>query len=170
MSSSLKLCPIIFCKARSPMLTNQCLSKHIEFSSVLISGLPRLWKPHKLPFIPQLTGTISDLDNLLPELEETYTSSLFMTEPLYQFYDKDTDQLYDEGSHSSEQMDEEEDDSREEEEDVDERSVEENMYESVENLLSLPSIRASLRKTRASRFFRDFFHHTLLLLFSLCLP
>ena len=101
----------------------------------------------------------SDLDNLLPELEETYTSSLFMTEPLYQFYDKDTDQLYNdkgssEGSHSSEQMDEE-DDSREEEEDEEEKSGEENMYESVENLLSLPSIRASLRKTRASRFLLD---------------
>ena len=104
----------------------------------------------------------SDLDNLLPELEETYTSSLFMTEPLYQFYDKDTDQLYNdkgssEGSHSSEQMDEE-DDSREEDEDeeeVEEKSGEENMYESVENLLSLPSIRASLRKTRASRFLLD---------------
>ena len=37
---------------------------------------------------------ILDLDNLLPELEETYTSSLFMTEPLYQFYDKDTDQVH----------------------------------------------------------------------------
>jgi len=96
------------------------------------------------------------LDNLLPELEETYTSSLFMTEPLYQFYDKDTDQLYDkgsssEGSHSSEQMDEEDDGREDEEEDGEERSGEENMYESVENLLSLPSIRASLRKTRASR-------------------
>ena len=98
------------------------------------------------------------MDNLLPELEETYTSSLFMTEPLYQFYDKDTDQLYNdkgssEGSHSSEQMDEEDDGSRDEdEEDEEEKSGEENMYESVENLLSLPSIRASLRKTRASRF------------------
>ena len=109
----------------------------------------------------------SDLDNLLPELEETYTSSLFMTEPLYQFYDKDTDQLYNdkgssEGSHSSEQMDEE-DDSREEDEEEEEKSGEENMYESVENLLSLPSIRASLRKTRASRFLLD-------LLKSLALP
>ena len=91
-----------------------------------------------------------------------------MTEPLYQFYDKDTDQLYNdkgssEGSHSSEQMDEE-DDSREEDEDeeVEEKSGEENMYESVENLLSLPSIRASLRKTRASRFLPD--------LLSLALP
>ena len=109
------------------------------------------------------------MDNLLPELEETYTSSLFMTEPLYQFYDKDTDQLYDkgsssEGSHSSEQMDEEDDGREDEEEDGEERSGEENMYESVENLLSLPSIRASLRKTRASRFLLDSLLHILLLL------
>ena len=102
----------------------------------------------------------SDLDNLLPELEETYTSSLFMTEPLYQFYDKDSDTLLyskgsSEASNSSDQMDEEDDNSREDDEDDDEeeeKSGEENMYESVENLLSLPSIRASLRKTRASRF------------------
>ena len=101
----------------------------------------------------------SDLDNLLPELEETYTSSLFMTEPLYQFYDKDSDTLLyskgsSEASNSSDQMDEEDDNSREDDEDDDEeeeKSGEENMYESVENLLSLPSIRASLRKTRASR-------------------
>ena len=99
------------------------------------------------------------MDNLLPELEETYTSSLFMTEPLYQFYDKDSDTLLyskgsSEASNSSDQMDEEDDNSREEDEDDDEeeeKSGEENMYESVENLLSLPSIRASLRKTRASR-------------------
>ena len=102
-------------------------------------------------------------------MEETYTSSLFMTEPLYQFYDKDTDQLYDkgsssEGSHSSEQMDEEDDGREDEEEDGEERSGEENMYESVENLLSLPSIRASLRKTRASRFLLDSLLHILLLL------
>ena len=100
------------------------------------------------------------MDNLLPELEETYTSSLFMTEPLYQFYDKDSDTLLyskgsSEASNSSDQMDEEDDNSREDDEDDDEeeeKSGEENMYESVENLLSLPSIRASLRKTRASRF------------------
>ena len=82
-----------------------------------------------------------------------------MTEPLYQFYDKDTDQVYDKGSSegSSEQMDEEDDGSRDEdEEDEEERSGEENMYESVENLLSLPSVRASLRKTRASRFLLNF--------------
>ena len=116
---------------------------------------------HKVPFFLTHLLNTSDLDNLLPELEETYTSSLFMTEPLYQFYDKDADQLYNdkgssEGSHSSEQMDEE-DDSREEDEDEEgeEKSGEENMYESVENLLSLPSIRASLRKTRASRFLLD---------------
>ena len=99
------------------------------------------------------------MDNLLPELEETYTSSLFMTEPLYQFYDKDSDTLLyskgsSEASNSSDQMDEEDDNSRgddEDEEEEEEKSGEENMYESVENLLSLPSIRASLRKTRASR-------------------
>ena len=129
-----------------------------QSSCVIISNLGRPTKAHKLSSFPQLT--ISDLENLLPELEETYTSSLFMTEPLYQFYDKDTDQLYDkgssEGSHSSEQMDEEDDGRDEEdEEDGEERSGEENMYESVENLLSLPSIRASLRKTRASRFLLD---------------
>jgi len=101
----------------------------------------------------------TDLDNLLPELEETYTSSLFMTEPLYQFYDKDSDTLLyskssSEASNSSDQMEEEDDNSREDdddEEEEEEKSGEENMYESVENLLSLPSIRASLRKTRASR-------------------
>ena len=98
------------------------------------------------------------MDNLLPELEETYTSSLFMTEPLYQFYDKDSDTLLyskgsSEASNSSDQMDEEDDNSREDDDDEEEeKSGEENMYESVENLLSLPSIRASLRKTRASRF------------------
>ena len=91
-----------------------------------------------------------------------------MTEPLYQFYDKDTDQLYNdkgssEGSHSSEQMDEEDDSREDEDEEGEEKSGEENMYESVENLLSLPSIRASLRKTRASRFLLD-------LLKSLALP
>ena len=83
-----------------------------------------------------------------------------MTEPLYQFYDKDSDTLLyskgsSEASNSSDQMDEEDDNSREDDEDDDEeeeKSGEENMYESVENLLSLPSIRASLRKTRASRF------------------
>ena len=99
------------------------------------------------------------MDNLLPELEETYTSSLFMTEPLYQFYDKDSDTLLyskgsSEASNSSDQMDEEDDNSRgddDDEEEEEEKSGEENMYESVENLLSLPSIRASLRKTRASR-------------------
>ena len=99
------------------------------------------------------------MDNLLPELEETYTSSLFMTEPLYQFYDKDSDTLLyskssSEASNSSDQMEEEDDNSREDdddEEEEEEKSGEENMYESVENLLSLPSIRASLRKTRASR-------------------
>ena len=66
--------------------------------------------------------------------------------------------MYDKGSSSegsSEQMDEEEEDEDEVEEE-EERSGEENMYESVENLLSLPSIRASLRKTRASRFLLDF--------------
>ena len=48
-----------------------------------------------------------------------------------------------------------EDEEEEEENEEEERSGEENMYESVENLLSLPSIRASLRKTRASRFLFD---------------
>ena len=82
-----------------------------------------------------------------------------MTEPLYQFYDKDSDTLLyskssSEASNSSDQMEEEDDNSREDdddEEEEEEKSGEENMYESVENLLSLPSIGASLRKTRASR-------------------
>ena len=85
-----------------------------------------------------------------------------MTEPLYQFYDKDSDTLLyskgsSEASNSSDQMDEEDDNSRgdDDEEEEEEKSGEENMYESVENLLSFPSIRASLRKTRASRFLPD---------------
>ena len=76
---------------------------------------------------------LTDLEGVLAELEETYTSSLFMTEPLYQFYDKDSEK------------------EQEEEEEEGDGEEQENMYESVENLLSLPSVRASLRTPRVSR-------------------
>ena len=58
----------------------------------------------------------------MPELEETYTSSLFMTEPLYQFYDNKECETA--GGREQGQGKEEE-----------------NMYESVDNLLQLPNVR-----------------------------
>ena len=63
-----------------------------------------------------------------------------MTEPLYQFYNKDTN-----GG-----AEEQEEEAVEDEVEEDERG-EENMYESVENLLSLPTVRSSLRRPRPSR-------------------
>jgi len=38
-------------------------------------------------------STGSDLLTLRDQLEETYTSSLFQTEPLYQFYDNDLNEV-----------------------------------------------------------------------------
>jgi len=73
-----------------------------------------------------------DLTGLpLTDIEETYTSSLFQTEPLYQFYDNDTPPSVSEDSDSFSEHDPE--------------NEHENVYESVENLLS-PSVRHSTRK------------------------
>jgi len=71
-----------------------------------------------------------DLTGLpLTDIEETYTSSLFQTEPLYQFYDNDNPP-----SEASDTISEH-----------DHEHEHENVYESVENLLS-PSVRQSTRK------------------------
>ena len=63
----------------------------------------------------------------LTDIEETYTSSLFQTEPLYQFYDNDNPPSEDSDTISEHDPEHE------------------NVYESVENLLS-PSVRQSTRK------------------------
>jgi len=65
----------------------------------------------------------------LTDIEETYTSSLFQTEPLYQFYDNDNPPSEDSDNISEH----------------DPELEHENVYESVENLLS-PSVRHSTRK------------------------
>jgi len=73
-----------------------------------------------------------DLTGLpLTDIEETYTSSLFQTEPLYQFYDNDSPPSVSEDSDTTSEHDPE--------------YSHENVYESVENLLS-PSVRQSTRK------------------------
>merc|ERR1719228_639956 len=73
-----------------------------------------------------------DLTGLpLTDIEETYTSSLFQTEPLYQFYDNDSPPSVSEDSDTVSEHDQE--------------YEHENVYESVENLLS-PSVRHSTRK------------------------
>jgi neuronal guanine nucleotide exchange factor len=67
----------------------------------------------------------------LTDIEETYTSSLFQTEPLYQFYDNDNPSSVSEDSDAISEHDPEHE--------------HENVYESVENLLS-PIARHSTRK------------------------
>ena len=90
-------------------------------------------------FYVGLGETDSGLDST--EVEEAYTSSLFQTEPLYQFYDKEEEDSSDKNNNTSLSLE------------TATADVEtENIYESVSNVLLSPSsIDNSHRKAKVSR-------------------
>ena len=88
-------------------------------------------------FYVGLGETDSGLDST--EAEEAYTSSLFQTEPLYQFYDKEED-ASDKNNNTSLSLDTATQDAETE-----------NIYESVSNVLLSPVLDNTHRKAKVSR-------------------